>query len=141
MSIVCLKTWLQSCSIVAIAGLSCLLSCSTFIEYIHWLTCVLQPVCHLVSLVLLQAMFFFLPKLAASFFATYSQTASSTPAPQTLSIVFIYLVIRRALWLTGEAVVRRHGSNWTTGRRNKLPAIEILTFFCIFLSVSTLSQT
>ena len=34
--------------------------------------------------------------------------------------------------MTREAIVRRRGRNWTTGGRNKLPATEILTFFCIF---------
>lgn len=76
--------------------------------------------------------FLFFLKLAASFFATHSQTSSSTPTPEILSTGFIYLVIRRAHWLTREAIGRRRGRNWTTSGRNKLPTTEILTFFCIF---------
>ena len=84
---------------------------------------------HSVTCIITGNNFFFFLKLAVSFFATHSQTSSST-TPETPT-GFIYLVIRRAHWLTREAIGRRRGRNWTSGR-NKLPTTEILTFFCIF---------
>lgn len=126
----CGFTLQNSLAVIVIARFFHLLTCLPHsLRACSDFTCVLQQVCHLVSL---QAIIFFL-KLAASFFATYSQTFSSTPTPETLSIVFMYLAIRRIHWLTGEAVVTRGGSNCATGGRNKLAATEILSS-AIFLS-------
>jgi len=52
---------------------------------------------------------------------------------------FYLLHYQKGHWLTGEAVVRRGGSNCITGGRNKLSVAEIPTFFSIFLSQFLLS--
>lgn len=71
------------------------------VHTLHFLT-----VCHLVSLVALQAkeVYFFFLKPTASFFATYTQTAFSTPTTKTSSPVLMSVAIRRTHWLTGQAV-------------------------------------
>lgn len=73
-------------------------------------------------------------KLTACFFATHSWTSPPSIPKHTLHS--FHTVIRRTCGLTAEAVIRKGGSNCAAAGERKLPATQILTFFCIVFGLN-----
>lgn len=104
------------------------------ILWVHSVTCLCVPASLPCSVTCIITGNNFFLKLTASFFATYSQTFSSTPTPAVLFIVVLYLVIRRTYWLTGKTVVRRMGVTVQQVEEINCQLLRYWLFCAIFLS-------